>query len=511
MSNGSYEIVVEDGDSYNIVVETSQVGPRGPQGIPGPNTVTEETSTPLQGVLVADGERIREALPGEVVNAEAMQDAVDAALIPVYADLGSKANSVHSHAMSDISGLSDALSAKANQSHIHHISDVVGLTAILVLLRPVISSHPESQTAAFGGNVTFSVTAAVISNTHLTLAYQWQVSYDDGETWADITGAIASSYTTDTLGVDDATASWRCLVSNEFGLEISESASVMLPAFAMAFDSLGNTITPMDYTDGDGDWRAYTFAESGTLDVLVGGEFEYLLVAGGAAGGSASGFAANGAGGGGAGGLLAGVKELSRSVMPIVIGGGGIPGTGGNDGGKGSDSTAIGLTAIGGGGGGGGAGGKNGLTGGSGGGAGGGSGTPTGGIGLPGQGHSGGNKTGSTVRGAAGGGGAGAAGANTIVNENGSVGGTGLASSISGVSKYYAGGGGGGPRATGIALSLGGLGGGGASGGTNGSGVVLPVAGATNTGGGGGGGAGGQAGAAGGSGVFVVRFKYEAS
>lgn len=45
--------------------------------------------------------------------------------------LATKANTSHTHAQSDVTGLSDALDAKANTSHSHNQSDVVGLTDAL--------------------------------------------------------------------------------------------------------------------------------------------------------------------------------------------------------------------------------------------------------------------------------------------------------------------------------------------------------------------------------------------
>ena len=45
--------------------------------------------------------------------------------------LATKANTSHTHAQSDVTGLSDALAAKANTSHSHNQSDVVGLTNAL--------------------------------------------------------------------------------------------------------------------------------------------------------------------------------------------------------------------------------------------------------------------------------------------------------------------------------------------------------------------------------------------
>lgn len=128
--------------------------------------------------------------------------------------------------------------------------------------------------------------------------------------------------------------------------------------------------------DVDG-YRYHTFTSSGTLEITDGGEgsfVEYLLVAGG--GGGATDYEVGGGGGGG--GLVSGILNNVNvsDTYPILIGAGGSRGSGidetntggGSNGTNGENTTAFGLTAIGGG-----AGatrGNNGLSGGSGGGAG---------------------------------------------------------------------------------------------------------------------------------------------
>jgi hypothetical protein len=201
----------------------------------------------------------------------------------------------------------------------------------------------------------------------------------------------------------------------------------------------------------------------------------YMLVAGGGSGG-------NGAGGGGAGGLLTGNQSATiGTAYTVTIGAGGAAASG-------SNTTALGLTAIGGGNCVGSS--SNGTAGGSGGG--GGRDANTGGAGTAGQGNAGGN-AGTTCGG--GGGGAGAAGG---VGSGGSVGGSGgvgLANSISGSSVFYAGGGG----AWGASgYGSGGNGGGGTANGTTGNNGTV------NTGGGGG--AGGSSSGTGGSGIVIISY-----
>jgi hypothetical protein len=228
---------------------------------------------------------------------------------------------------------------------------------------------------------------------------------------------------------------------------------------------------------------------------------EVLVVAGGGGSTNAEGNpAGDGAGGGGGGGVLTETTSISSQQYTIVVGDGGLATNGQN-------SSAFGLTAIGGGCGGGMR--NAGVTsGGSGGGAGGNCNQTnrTGGSGTEGQGNRGGNDlaSGCSNRGGVGGGGAGKPGVDAN-SSNGSNGGDGIISYISGQPAYYGGGGGGGPGGGATGFGLGGLGGGG-----NGSNrSVVAQNGAPNTGGGGGGGSSGTgyiSGGKGGSGIVIVRY-----
>ena len=251
-----------------------------------------------------------------------------------------------------------------------------------------------------------------------------------------------------------------------------------------------------------GNYAIHTFLTSGTFTptyVPVGGTVEYLVVAGGGSGGGSTG------GGGGAGGYLTPQAGLAvaATAYTIVVGGG-APGVSQQSPGvDGTNSTAFGLTAVGGGGGGysySGGGGATGRAGGSGGGgesytngySAGGSGT----AGPPVQGYAGGTGGGGN---SGGGGGASMVGYNGTSSTGGN-GGDGIASAINGTTVYRGGGGGG------AGAGSGGLGGGGSA---YGSGPGSPAT--VNTGGGGGGGQNysGGGGGAGGSGVVIIRYRYQ--
>ena len=224
---------------------------------------------------------------------------------------------------------------------------------------------------------------------------------------------------------------------------------------------------------------------------------DYLIVAGGGGGGGAT----RGAGGG-AGGMLTGTTTLVRgTTYNFTVGSGGASGiysttyNYNNKGTQGVNSTALGLTAIGGGFG---QGGDNMGVGGSGG-SGGGAWAPgyAGGSGTTGQGNAGGASGNSQPYGG-GGGGAGEAVKAFNDSTRPAEGGNGLQSSITGTATYYAGGGASSAYGATSGYS-GGLGGGGTGSNLTTTVGISPYNGTANTGGGGG------ASGNGGSGIVILR------
>jgi hypothetical protein len=80
---------------------------------------------------------------------------------------------------------------------------------------PTIVTHPQSQQAAEGSNVTFTV----VANGTAPLAYQWRRNN------VNIPGATSSSYTLFNVDAGDQ-ASYRCLVSNSAGSALSNSGAL---------------------------------------------------------------------------------------------------------------------------------------------------------------------------------------------------------------------------------------------------------------------------------------------
>jgi hypothetical protein len=275
-------------------------------------------------------------------------------------------------------------------------------------------------------------------------------------------------------------------------------------------DATGGTETT------EGSFVYHTFTSDATLEVLSGGEIEYIVVAGGG-GGSRSAVG----GGGGAGGAVITLGAITPGTYSVVVGSGGagaiftssIAST------NGQNSTFNGITAIGGGAGGGWGGLIDGNSGGSGGG-GRGAVSPNlpgvGGSGTAGQGFSGGSGSQGAFSSQAtggGGGGAGEAGNDATTSKAGD-GGDGVEWPI-GTGTYYAGGGGGTRQAT-VGRGLGGLGGGGDAGDLS-QDPTSPLAdgqpGTPNTGGGGGSGLSDYRtnGGDGGSGVVIIRYTTDGS
>lgn len=67
----------------------------------------------------------------------------------VTSSLAGKANTSHTHAQSDVTGLSDALAGKANTAHSHNQSDVVGLDTALAGKAAASHTHTKAEVTDF--------------------------------------------------------------------------------------------------------------------------------------------------------------------------------------------------------------------------------------------------------------------------------------------------------------------------------------------------------------------------
>jgi hypothetical protein len=258
----------------------------------------------------------------------------------------------------------------------------------------------------------------------------------------------------------------KAIVIGEFP---SETVIVTDLTTGVPMQATGGTITTP--TINGIQYKVHTFTNVGTSTFTVtdigalGGEVDYLIVGGGGSGGG------NLSGGGGGGGVISNVGQtVNVQNYTITVGNGGASVSSSQNGvtpNSGQNSSAFGLTAIGGGGGGGGSTGFAATSGGSGGGGGGYVANP-GGAGTPGQGFAGGTGGTSAQQYRAGGGGGanGVGGTWSNSGGRGGFGGPGIQNNIDGNNYYYGAGGGGGSYTSNTGGGNGGIGGGG-GGGTN--------------------------------------------
>ena len=254
-----------------------------------------------------------------------------------------------------------------------------------------------------------------------------------------------------------------------------------------------------DVTMGGQEFRVHEFTSGGTFEIISGTDaVDILIVAGGGGGGG------DGGGGGGAGGVILGNINVNPGSYTIDVGNGGAGRLPPDRGDNGQNTTAFGLTALGGGGGAS----HTGNSGGDGGSGGGGARDISGGSGLqPGStdggfGNNGAN--GGSSR-AAGGGGADAPGNSGDSNGDGGAGKdfSSIFTTSFGENGFFGGGGGGGHGDSSSSFGDGGIGGGGDSPASDGQ------PGQANTGGGGAGGSGSSShsGGDGGSGIVLIRYR----
>jgi len=365
------------------------------------------------------------------------------------------------------------------------------ITSIVILLGVTIAGIMQRDTLITASSRA-STQAFYAADTALECALKWD---NRGENQF-----ASSSDTIECAGDDSVSVSDSCPGDCDFYFELDDEGDANVCAeVSIEKEPTGNGgYLQVQATGGDEvydinvggvPYRVHEFHGDGILDVIVGGDVEYLIIGGGGGGGS------NDAGGGGAGGMIEGSGEVEVGSESVVVGQGGEGGTpaggGGEEGNPGEDSSFLGQVAYGGG-----FGGTNSDPGGDGGsGGGGGDGGEPGGSGVAGQGNDGGwgNNNGG------GGGGAGEPGEEGTPDGD-ADGGDGLQSSITGTPTYYAGGGAGSDSNDAYSLE-GGLGGGGDGDCCNGG------DGEPNTGGGGGGASyNATNGGDGGSGIVIIRY-----
>ena len=93
-------------------------------------------------------------------------------------------------------------------------SEVVSSSAQLTVSRSIsVDTHPQNDTGAVGGTGSFSITASISDGDTADIAYQWELSLDDGNNFSTIGGATTSTYTTPTLTAQFDEYQYRCLLT----------------------------------------------------------------------------------------------------------------------------------------------------------------------------------------------------------------------------------------------------------------------------------------------------------
>ncbi len=103
-------------------------------------------------------------------------------------------------------------------------------STIALLAGPTITSQPQSQTVGVGATATFSVAA-----TGSGLSYQWWSEAPGSSSFAPISGATASSYTTPAVTQAVGGTQYECVVSNALGVVTSNAATLGLLSLGTSY------------------------------------------------------------------------------------------------------------------------------------------------------------------------------------------------------------------------------------------------------------------------------------
>jgi hypothetical protein len=125
---------------------------------------------------------------------------------------------------------------------------------------PIFDTQPSNQTVDEGLTATYTV--AVSAQPEAT--YQWQVSTNEGGSWANVTGgtgATTTSYTTPTLAIGDSGNWYRCVATNSVGSTNSNHATLTVNAASSNLDIVQSS----DFTQDFGSTPVVTFVDDSTI------------------------------------------------------------------------------------------------------------------------------------------------------------------------------------------------------------------------------------------------------
>ena len=114
--------------------------------------------------------------------------------------------------------------------------------AVTLGLAPVVTTNPLSQTASYGGTLTFSAAASGTP----TPTVQWQLSVDGGSSWSDVAGLTSTSFTSGTITFFENGWEVRAVFTNVAGTATTNPAratvTVPPPTTSVTGPSNGATV-----------------------------------------------------------------------------------------------------------------------------------------------------------------------------------------------------------------------------------------------------------------------------
>ena len=115
--------------ALNQIIESVGLDGSGNSPLPGNISLVDAVSTLSGSNHTHANKGVLDGITSDKVNAwnTAKADAISSAKTYIDSVAGGKANTVHNHAIDDVTGLQDALDGKAASAHTHAIADVTGL------------------------------------------------------------------------------------------------------------------------------------------------------------------------------------------------------------------------------------------------------------------------------------------------------------------------------------------------------------------------------------------------
>ena len=178
----------------------------------------------------------------------------------LQASLDAKAASIHSHAISDVTNLQSTLNGKASSTHTHAISDVTGLQTALDGKSATSHTHTPSQIQDWGSEDPSGLTLTVISTTQINLSWTHNSGFDvkyvveratsAGGPWTTITTTAANATSYNNTGLSPNTQ-YFYRVKGKFGPFYSDVLTA-------------NTTTPSNYPTDTGFLSPTTCIDAGS-------------------------------------------------------------------------------------------------------------------------------------------------------------------------------------------------------------------------------------------------------